>query len=415
MTAAGFRWNVFSSLPEGMTLRSRAEAALEGTNWDALLEYASKLRDGTECKLLPDIGMGANNMVRVIEFNYGKRWAARVLYDEEVAFLNFIRESSNVPVPMTYAHETADTVGVHAPFILMECVEGNVGTDIRAKDAFFDSIADVHVELSTVLLPKIGCVVGKNEDGTYIQGPIWQLDAPPTTTIPGIGGPFDMAIEFFQAWSKNTPFGNGNHIPHLLAMGGLVAQMPASIEAFRAAIIELAGKISVCDKGSFPIWHNDCGNNNIIMDDNFRVLGVVDWEMAYAAPWEVFGDYPLFVGGIPRAMDAPWVWDEQGNPLDERSKLCAKHEKQYLAAVIRAEEKRGLTLENHMHLLSAALQDTKRHALAKAMWLFEGGKQGFYHLVTEELAQSLLKDHEVSDVKEDVTTASSSGTSPSTI
>ncbi|KAF2489588.1 hypothetical protein BU16DRAFT_597006 [Lophium mytilinum] len=432
-STVGFRWNVFSTIPEGMALRTRAEAALGDTNWDALLEYASKLRDGTECKLLTDIGMGANHMIRVIEFDDGKRWVARVhmpysmydgsikmvwddakeTFDNEVVILNLIRESSNIPVPAIYAHETADTVGVQAPFILMECVEGNVGTDIfddktfeafpdERKDTLFDSVAEVHVGLSTVLLPKIGTVIGRNEDGTYIQGPIYP-----------IGGPFDTATEFFQAWAKNMPFCNLAHMPRLLAKGGRSAEIPASIEAFRAAIQELASKISVCDKGPFPIWHNDCGNNNIIMDDNFAVLGVIDWEMAYAAPWEVFGDYPRFIESVPRAMDSPQFWDESGNPATARGRMDAAHQKQYLAAVIRAEAKRGLTLDNHLHLLSAALQDTKRHAVAKAMWLFDDGKLACYHLVTEEFAQSLLEEPKVSGVSQDVTTASSSVTNPS--
>jgi hypothetical protein len=85
-----------------------------------LLEYASRLRNSTKCRLLPDIGMGYNNMVRVIEFDDGQRWAARVCMssisingrtiellwyvanqsiDEEVVFLSLIRKSSNIPPP----------------------------------------------------------------------------------------------------------------------------------------------------------------------------------------------------------------------------------------------------------------------------------------------------------------------------
>ncbi|KAF2809234.1 uncharacterized protein BDZ99DRAFT_572022 [Mytilinidion resinicola] len=416
-SAAGFRWNVFSSFPDGLPLRIRADAAFANTDWDALLEYASKLRNGAECRLLPDIGMGANNMVRVIEFNDGKRWAARVrmphsltrggttmlwdqakeIFDNEVAFLNFMRQSSDIPVPAVYAHETTDAHGVHAPFILMECVEGNVGSDMfdneafftfpdEQKATFFDSVAEVH-----------------NEDGTYIQGPIHR-----------IGGPFDTATEFFQAWAKNIRFGHPKGLVDWPAKGGRSVEIPASVAAFQAAIDELSSKISVRDKGPFPIWHDDCGHNNLIMGEQYRVLGVIDWEMAYAAPWEIFGDYPHFIDTIPRPLSEPGYPDEQVRPLDEEGKLREAHQKQYIAAVIRAEAKRGLTLDNHTYLLSAALQDTKRQELATSMALFAYGRGGWYRNVTDELAKSLLEKSEVSDVKEDVTTASSSGTFPST-
>lgn len=54
----------------------------------------------------------------------------------------------------------------------------------------------------------------------------------------------------------------------------------------------------------------------MIFDDRWRLCGVIDWEMAFAAPWEIAAEFPLVLTMTPRAMDAPWKHDEMGNTKD---------------------------------------------------------------------------------------------------
>lgn len=56
---SGYQWTYFSSLPQGPA-RSRAELFLTSANWLSLLERAAKERDGINCIVLPDIGLGHN-------------------------------------------------------------------------------------------------------------------------------------------------------------------------------------------------------------------------------------------------------------------------------------------------------------------------------------------------------------------
>jgi aminoglycoside phosphotransferase (APT) family kinase protein len=37
----------------------------------------------------------------------------------------------------------------------------------------------------------------------------------------------------------------------------------------------------VQDKGPFPLCHGDFGHNNMVFDDEYNLLGVIDWEAAY--------------------------------------------------------------------------------------------------------------------------------------
>jgi hypothetical protein len=115
--------------------------------------------------------------------------------------------------------------------------------------------------------------------------------------------------------------------------------------------------------------------------------------MAYAAPWEIFGSYPQFIASTPRAKVLKH-WDEHGNPTTERGKMNAVHQELYRAAILRAEEKRGLRLENNTYLLSAALQDTKRQAMGNALNCFEKGTVAYCHNMTDEFSLNLRENVE---------------------
>jgi hypothetical protein len=92
-------------------------------------------------------------------------------------------------------------------------------------------------------------------------------------------------------------------------------------------------------------------------------------------------------------------WDERGNHTTERGKMNAVHQELYRAAILRAENKRGLRLENNTYLLSVALQDTKKQAMGNALNCFEKGTVAYCHNVTDEFALNLRENVEPSEVK----------------
>lgn len=166
-TFSGYQWTYFSSLQRG-PLRSRAESFLASVDWVALREYAAAVRKGIDCSLLPDIGLGYNHMVRIVEFTDGVRWVARLrlpslagCYSAEGALktkidcefhtISLLRQRTNLPIPEIYAYEGRSDCSVKAPFMLMDCLEGNVGMDLgmeippEYKQAFLSGLAKIHV------------------------------------------------------------------------------------------------------------------------------------------------------------------------------------------------------------------------------------------------------------------------------
>jgi hypothetical protein len=175
---SGYQWSYLSSLEPG-PVRSRAESFLSSVDWQALTAYAASKRQGTLCSLLPDIGLGYNHMVRILEFTDGVKWVARLRLpalaesstseevleaksNSEFRTMSLLQQRSDLPVPRVHAYEARSDCNVKASFMLMDCLEGNVGMDLgleippKFKQPFLDGLANIHV--GTIFLSIYGSI-----------------------------------------------------------------------------------------------------------------------------------------------------------------------------------------------------------------------------------------------------------------
>lgn len=158
-----------------------------------------------------------------------------------------------------------------------------------------------------------------------------------------------------------------------VASGKYADEIIPSVSSFPESISNLANGLSTRDCGPFPLCHGDFGHNNIVVDDDYRILGLIDWETAFAGPWEIFADFPLTLSMVPSAIDVPWNYDEQGDPVTPELKQQLADQKSYVVAVRKAEDEMGTS-----SLLSEALNDRRRQQLMTAMRLYQSGKAGWY-------------------------------------
>ncbi|KAK4225785.1 hypothetical protein QBC38DRAFT_537588 [Podospora fimiseda] len=325
----------------------------------ALRKYAAAKRNGIDCFILADIGLGYNHMVRIMEFTDRVRWVARLR-------LPSLSGYGSPEDALEAKSNCRSDCSVKAPFMLMDCLKGNVGMDLgmeippEFKKSFLNDLAKAHVQLSTVQLPQIATIVSFNAaDGTCQQGP-----------IPELGGPFNTATEFFQAWAAKARFGMTEEKLRQ-ASGPYAAEIVPSVSSFPESIGRLADRLSVLHRGPFPVCHGDFGHN-IIVGDAYQILGIIDWETAFAGPWEMFGDFPLSLSTVPRAMDVPWNYNEDGIPKDSDLVRKFADREDYVTAVAREEEDQ-IGEEDHR-------------------LLYEIGKAGWYDKVIDEflLTQAVL-------------------------
>ncbi|KAK6000368.1 hypothetical protein QM012_003614 [Aureobasidium pullulans] len=395
-TFSGFRWTSPHSSTNATT-RSRMAALFKAVDWEALVKLARDTRNGVDCELLPDIGVGYNHMVRVLRFKDEFRLLARTrlpcLADaqdnldldavtsavmSEVQTMIAIAQNTHVPVPKIYAFETRADCKVGAPFILMDCLEGNVGTDLSVeipsehKQGFFREMAKIQIGLSQIQSPKIGKIIGVSENG-FELGP-----------IPGIGGPFNTAAEFYKAWAENVVFDTKND--RLRKTSGVYAEeVQASITTFQATVGRLADKISLRNEGPFPLFHGDFGHHNIVVDDNYHINGLIDFEFSFACPWEMISIFPLHLMTMPSAIDAPWNYDSDGNAVPVYLADMLEDQKAYLKAVELEEMEQNNT---SAFSLSEAMRDAPRQQFATAIWFFQESKPGFYAKLIEKYSSA---------------------------
>lgn len=128
--------------------------------------------------------------------------------------------------------------------------------------------------MACVRFPKIGSII-KLSDGTYSTG-----------AIPKIGGPFETAAEFFRAWAKQSKFPYDEATIRERTPPDIVDEILRSINDFPSRQVEFSHNHTF-QSGPFPIFHTDLYTSNILVDSEYCIQGVIDWEDAIVAPWEV--------------------------------------------------------------------------------------------------------------------------------
>lgn len=209
--------------------------------------------------------------------------------------------------------------------------------------------------MAGVRFPKIGTIVCSG--GRFEVGP-----------IPGVGGPFDTAAQYFEAWAKTAKFPCKEATVRFRTPAYLAEEVVAAIRSFPSGIRDLARWFPFQD-GPFPLIHTDLYSSNIIIDEDYNVLSVIDWESAFVGPWELV-EFNKELSVVPSVMDGPHYHE-----TESRVAMCLAHA-EFLKLVRAVEGRRRLDEK-----LSAMLADEEVQAFSHAFWLYGEGRIGFYDRV----------------------------------
>ncbi|KAI0818416.1 kinase-like domain-containing protein [Xylaria sp. FL0064] len=356
------------------------------TNWVKLCQRASELNHGLACMPLSKMTNGLHNLVCILQFSDQTRWVARIglhrsaadsaKLRNEVDAMQLIKEKCKFRVPHVFAYEIDDENPVGVPFILMEFLPGNTAMDAAGgydvhrgqipfayRQIFYRSVAECHVQITALRFSKIGTIV-RSAEGEYNIGP-----------FPDIGGPFDSATSFFEAWAEHIRFPLGKDRILEIMKGGPAQRVLAAINEFPSQIKAVARRMSCNNHGPFPLCHADFLHSNIVVDESFQVLGIIDWEGACTLPLQLV-TFPGFLNVMPISFDSPDNYHEDGQPVDGQQRQRWKDREDYVQMVE--------SVEHKDHVLSRCLRDEKSLALAYSMMAYKSGKLGFYDKVIDE-------------------------------
>ncbi|KAI0543866.1 hypothetical protein F4679DRAFT_577314 [Xylaria curta] len=265
-------------------------------NRDALRARAESLRNGIKCTVHlppPDQAYfnfevhGGRNYHGSIVFDDGKTWLARFRlpnhnepplqernFDRrsEFATYRFLAETA-IPVPEVYdCADDGDPMNrVGAGYILLEKLAGkplewHEASEVQ-KAKFSRQLADIYANLEQHPLDRLGRLQLSSSTGLPEVGPAFFDYDSDGNLIPS--GPFRHSNEYYKA---------------------LIQQKIQLTETKQVAISDPLDQYLVCmslldslppnESGPFFLRHVDSRDANFLVDDDYNITGIIDWELA---------------------------------------------------------------------------------------------------------------------------------------
>ena len=132
----------------------------------------------------------------------------------------------------------------------------------------------VQAELATLTSPQIGSIRSISPSGEPVIGGLASSAAELRDA-----GPFSRAVEYFAAIADAA----ASKLDSSARLGALVLRDILDKTT-------LFGDVDTIEQ--FPLNHMDLGTRNILVDDQFNFIAIIDWEFAQTAPWQV-NRYPM--------------------------------------------------------------------------------------------------------------------------
>ncbi|OBT75717.1 hypothetical protein VF21_05919 [Pseudogymnoascus sp. 05NY08] len=305
----------------------------------------------------------------------------------EVATMEFLHEYAiGVPLPRIHAFEGPDSqkaADVGAIYMLIDGFYGNSLQDVQFNNCELPDSTLEHIitqwtyiqaELATFSFLKIGSISHFSKDTNATIG---KLSVAASEGLLN-EGPFTESWGYFSA----------------IADARLQQALKDEIEGsnvFRTLgpfvfqdIVQNTPMFKTVGNGPFHFNHMDMGTQNILVDEDFNLLAIIDWEFAQSTPWEV-NHYPMpfpYIFSddkIHKILEDP---DHIAHDNASRQVYAQGLYRQKFADAEQALERRGKTLPK-------SIADTMHGAASKIYAIAE--KIGVFRGMEEELTYEMVR------------------------
>lgn len=317
----------------------------------------------------------------------------------EVATMRYIKANTTIPVPHIYHYGMAadNPLGL-GPFIIMEYIDHHrnlsralmdpnrplgkrpiLDTDVDEKrlDHIYDQVADILVQLDSLKFPRIGSLLQDESTGQIdVRGRpllanmidvVIHTNMPSEGVLPSPDTTYDTADAWFSALAD-------------IHMAQLVFQQRDVVDnaddardkyvarqLFRRVAKE--GRFSTGGNNEFSLYSEDLRPANILLDKDDNIVGVIDWELAYAAPRSFSNCPPWWL-----LIEEPESWPLGG--MNGWLEMYEPRLQTFLRALKRVEAKKP-PVEQDSLLLSERMSSGwtnkawMRHYAARRSWAFD--------------------------------------------
>ncbi|KAK3393504.1 hypothetical protein B0H63DRAFT_516690 [Podospora didyma] len=184
--------------------------------------------------------------------------------------MEFISRKTDIRIPKLYAYDLRNQNNTGCPFYLLEYIHGNTAEEVsrtylgdhegiptQFEEKFWRQVAKIMTQPASVRLPKMG------------------------------SGPYNSAAEFYADY----PF----------ALSKSLGEQPVSgqeelVQAFQALATSFTPTDLTSACAGFGLANYDLNPNNVLVDREFNVLAVIDWNSVVAVPDAALYRFPFLMG-----------------------------------------------------------------------------------------------------------------------
>ncbi|KAF7189214.1 Altered inheritance of mitochondria protein 9, mitochondrial [Pseudocercospora fuligena] len=297
---------------------TRVKDFIAKINWTALLAIACRARSGISCKLSEKYSRGQYNVVRKLEYEDGVDLVARLRLPDveetenlellgaektmevEIATMAYLKKHTSIPVPEVFAHDLDPNNQIGAPYILMSYIHGTSAAelsdakdyDLKGDEQFWSRMAEIQMELASLKFNQIGCIYQHGD--AFSIGPEVVTGRGPWATAEQFW--YDLATHFFEVTKatcdESIKSKESFHLPQKFS-----------------ELMKLYGEPG---QKQFRLANRDSGIHNVLVNDDFEIVGLIDLDGVMAAPVEMVARLPRF-SGFDRPM--PYFEEIEKRPM----------------------------------------------------------------------------------------------------
>jgi hypothetical protein len=182
---------------------------------------------------------------------------------------------------------------VGAGYILFEKLPGHPmdwgNASAEQRDHIIEQMVGIYIKLETIQQTEIGRPVFKEGDcDEIVVGPAFFDYDTDGSCIPY--GPFSTATNYYKAYVE--------HRRKLIDRGEIATTSPTDAALackFLSDCVDSGLVHKDYDTGPYFLRHIDTRDVNFLVDSDFNVTGIIDWELAFVAPKQSAFQSPLFL------------------------------------------------------------------------------------------------------------------------
>ena len=233
---------------------------------------------------------------------------------------------------MDYIHGTTATELRQAK----NCDVGLFGTPSQDRK-FREQMADIQVQISSFTFDQIGSLYQDEETSEFFIGPDIETGK----------GPWASSMDYYADLA--------NHVLQECVRSAK-PEVQGSVSFAVPSVFQHLIRLYSQDRSMetrFSLVNRDFGAHNLLVDDNFEIIGLIDLDGVMAAPAEVVAQYPSLTG-----LDRPIPGHVETRPAAlERIKRTEPQLKEYQRLIENAEAARNSSDEGKTSIAKLMLSD----------------------------------------------------------